>query len=74
MGTGSTDTATLAFSFAGASTTRTWEIKATQIPCGANYKPPDGCLQYHVGTTGRIKTFNFDESTAADYQHLASQQ
>ena len=38
------------------------------------YRPPDGCLQYHVGATGRIKTFNFDESTAASYQHLASQQ
>ena len=35
---GSTDTATLAFTFAGASTTRTWEIKATQVPCGASWR------------------------------------
>ena len=35
---GSTDTATLAFTFSGTSTVRTWEIKATQIPCGASYR------------------------------------
>ena len=32
------DTATLAFTFSGASTIRTWEIKATQIPCGSDYR------------------------------------
>ena len=35
---GSTDTATLAFTFSGTSTIRTWEIKATQIPCGSDYR------------------------------------
>ena len=35
---GSTDMATLAFTFAGASTARTWEIKATQVPCGASWR------------------------------------
>merc|ERR1712066_396573 len=39
MGGASTATATVAFTFAGASTTRMWEIKATQIPCSANYRP-----------------------------------
>ena len=71
MGTASTATATLAFTFAGASTTRMWEIKATQIPCSANYRPESGCLQYHQGLTGRIETFNF--ANTATQSHLASQ-
>lgn len=73
MGQGSTDTATLAFAFTGSSTARTWEIKATQIPCGANYRPPDGCLQYHTTLSGRFQTFNFAETTTASQIHLAAQ-
>ena len=72
MGTQSSDTATLAFTFAAsASTTRTWEIKATQIPCSASYRAPDGCLQNHVGLTGRFQTFNFAET--AIKMHLKDQ-
>ena len=48
MGNSATDTATLAFTFSGTSTVRTWELKATQIPCGSPMRPPDGCLQYHT--------------------------
>ncbi len=33
MGALSTDTATLAFTFTGTSTTRIWEIKVTQVEC-----------------------------------------
>ena len=72
MGHTASSTATVTFTFSGASTTRTWEIKATQIPCGASYGPPDGCLQYHTGLTGRITTFNFLETTTP--QHLALQE
>jgi len=68
---GSTDTATLAFAFAGASTARTWEIKATQVPCGASWRQPEGCLQYHTTLTGRFQTFNFADATTPI--HLASQ-
>jgi len=71
MGVPSTATATLAFTFAGASTTRMWEIKATQIPCSANYRPDSGCLQYHQGLTGRIETFNF--ANTAVQSHLRNQ-
>jgi len=70
---GSTDTATLAFTFSGTSTVRTWEIKATQIPCGASYRPPDGCLQYHTTLSGRFQTFNFAETTTASQVHLSNQ-
>ena len=33
------------------------------------HRPPEGCLQYQTGLTGRIQTFNF----AANDQHLADQ-
>ena len=68
---GSTDTATLAFTFATSSTIRTWEIKATQIPCGSPVRAPDGCLQFHTTLAGRFQTFNFAETTTP--MHLASQ-
>jgi len=71
MGSGCSDTATLAFTFAGTSTIRTWEIKATQVKCGARNEAPDGCLQYHTTLSGRFQTFNFAETTTP--QHLASQ-
>jgi len=70
MGTGSSDTATLAFAFSGDSTTRNWDIKVAQIPCGTRYTPTDGCLQWQTGLTGRIQTYNFN--TAAG-PHLANQ-
>ena len=68
---GSSDTATLEFTFSGPSTIRTWELKATQIPCSSESKPPEGCLQYHTTLAGRFQTFNFAETTVP--QHLASQ-
>jgi hypothetical protein len=52
------DTATVNFAFTGASTTRTWDIKVTQVACGIN-TPPNGCFQYYTGTSGTISTFNF---------------
>ena len=33
--------------------------------------PPDGCLQYQTGLTGRFSSFNWADSTTA--VHLASQ-
>jgi len=66
------DTATVNFNFGNtASTNRIWDVKASQIPCGANYAPPNGCLQYQTGLTGRITTFNF--AATDSQQHLASQ-
>jgi len=66
-------TATLAFTFSGTSTERTWEIKVSQIECGSRSMPQDGCLQWHTGISGEFKTFNFDESSSTEYSHLASQ-
>jgi len=72
IGAANSDTATIAFTIGTtSSTSRLWDIKVAQIPCGANYAPPDGCLQYQTGLTGRFSTFNWADSTTA--VHLASQ-
>lgn len=69
MGNQATDSVTLAFTFTGTSTLRTWEIKINQLTCSNLNRPPSGCLQYHTTLVGRIKTFNFNSVTSS---HLAS--
>ncbi|XP_047106141.1 uncharacterized protein LOC124775354 [Schistocerca piceifrons] len=46
---------------------RIWEIKVSQIVF--NQRAPAGCLQYHQGETGIIRTMNF----ADNGRHLANQ-
>jgi len=65
------DTAKLTFTFTDTSNIRTWDIKVTQLECFSPSAPPVGCLQYNTASTGRITTFNFDDS---DSTHLANQQ
>ncbi len=38
MGTVCSDSVSISFAFTGASTVRTWELKASQIPCGSVYR------------------------------------
>ncbi len=38
------------------------------------HRPPEGCMQYHTGLTGRITTFNFDQATSTSQQHLRTQE
>jgi len=64
------DTATLSFAFQGTAFQRTWDIKVTQVECTNPGAPPDTCLQYHTGLTGRITTFNYN---AAGDNHLNNQ-
>merc|ERR1712241_1270614 len=68
---GADTTSTLGFTFgtkiAG---TRTFEIKVTQYTCDSMMRPPEGCLQYFMGTEGRLETFNFEENKL----HLPSQE
>ena len=50
-----------------------------QIPCGASYGPPDDCLQWSTGITGRITTFNFLNSGGShlnnqNYNHCIRQE
>lgn len=47
----------------GAAYPRTWRIRVTQIPCQSISKADQGCLQFHTGVYGRVRSFNFDTST-----------
>ena len=76
LGTTSTASTTLAFAI-GTTTTvsRIWEIRVAQIECWNTARPYDtGCLQYHTGSTGRITSFNFAQSSSSNYMHLHSQE
>merc|ERR1711962_765298 len=60
------------------STTGSFSIKITQIPCDSPVLPPAGCLQYHYGSTsGTVASYNFAGSsgvaTAGTSQLLANQ-
>jgi len=66
----SDSSATFALTLTG-STARKWKIKVSMIECNSLQKPPQGCLQYHTGTTGTVSSFNWQDSTA--YEHLQSQ-
>lgn len=68
-GMGSTSEATMEAVLTG-STSRTWKIKVSQIPCDSIVKPPHGCMQYHTGVTGQVRSFNF-QATSGNYLHLA---
>lgn len=70
IGKPAANTAELAFAFTGANMMRTWDIKVTQYKATDPSRPPAGCLQYHRGMSGQIKTFNFDATAST---HLANQ-
>merc|ERR1711962_439940 len=60
------------------STTGSFSIKITQIPCDSPVLPPRGCLQYHYGSpSGTVASYNFAGSsgvaTAGTSQLLANQ-
>lgn len=42
---------------------RIWRIRISQIYCGSIFKADQGCLQYHAGISGRVKSFNFDTNS-----------
>jgi len=69
MGTSASNTATITFSFTDTGS-RKYDMKISQIECGASTAPPDGCLQYFTGVSGQITTFNFIDTATT---HLASQ-
>jgi len=72
MGAVSTDTGTLAFTFAtSTSTIRTWEIKVSQISCNNPNRPPNGCLQYWTTLVGRFTTFNFASTTGSNLPSMS---
>jgi len=44
---------------------RTWKILVRMIEAGSSSQAPEGCLQYFMGSTGTIKSFNDLSGTAA---------
>lgn len=46
------------------STSRALDIRVTQYRCGDEQGGPPGCLQYFENTTGKIRSFNFPDTTA----------
>lgn len=44
-------------------TTRALDIKVTQYTCGDEMGGPTGCLQYYTNTVGKIRSFNFPDTT-----------
>ena len=59
----------LTFQWTSSISQPTWNIQVMQISCTATWKPQDGCSQWYTGTTGYVKSFNYDNS-----YHLANQQ
>jgi len=61
-----------------ATATRSLDIMVTQYRCGEEAGGPEGCLQYHTSSTGKIRSFNFPDqannaAVAAGVTHLSSQ-
>lgn len=42
---------------------RSWRVRISQIHCGSIFKADQGCLQFHTGVNGRVRSFNFDTSS-----------
>ncbi|XP_059096772.1 uncharacterized protein LOC131891258 [Tigriopus californicus] len=65
----------LVFQFGGTSSgasfaNRDWFIKIIQISCDDPDLPPQGCTQYFTGSSGIVRTLNYNEGNG---QHLANQ-
>ncbi|TRY61310.1 hypothetical protein TCAL_01452 [Tigriopus californicus] len=57
-------------------TSSTYDIKVTQYLCGDEMAGPDGCLQYFVGNTGTVASFNFPTQASIvppETTHLSNQ-
>lgn len=68
---GAYDTASAMFALTmTGSTARSWKIKVSQIECSSLTKPPEGCMQFHTGSTGTVRSLNYQDSTA--YEQLQS--
>ena len=57
----------------GSTFSRIWNIRVDQIACGQSFTPPQGCVQYHMESSGNFKSFNFGINDD-DYHHLGIQQ
>merc|ERR1711936_308048 len=58
------------FSFGADTITRQYEVRVLQYDTKNSMGGPSGCLQFHIGTTGAVTTFNWNGLTGT---HLSSQ-
>ena len=52
--------ASMTFTFGAEVFSRSFEVRVSQYLCDSAQRPPEGCLQYHTGTDGRITSFNWN--------------
>jgi len=70
---------TISLGIGSASATRELDIMVTQYRCGEEAGGPEGCLQWHMEPTGKIRSFNFPNqangaTVAAGVTHLSNQE
>ncbi|XP_046459011.1 uncharacterized protein LOC124205602 [Daphnia pulex] len=63
----------LMFNFAAGTATRSWNIKISMLPCGASYLAPTECLQYFTASTGRVRSFNWQDVNVNAIRQLNNQ-
>ena len=51
------------FSFGADTITRQYEVRVLQYDNKNSMGGPSGCLQFHIGTTGAVTTFNWNGLT-----------
>lgn len=64
---------TLNMVLTGSSTSRSWQILISQIPCGTTYTAPVGCLQWYTTATGTLTSFGYRFSSTPAVQKIANQ-
>lgn len=65
VGFGDTNPIVLTLITSGPAFPRLWRIRVSQIECSSISRADPGCLQYHTGIYGRMKSFNFDHTVGA---------
>jgi hypothetical protein len=58
-------TLTLATTPVPATAQRVYDFQASQIPCYASYRAPNGCHRYYMEETGKITSLNFYKVSAS---------
>ena len=68
-----TNSVTLNMLLTGTTTSRSWNILITQIPCGTTYTAPDNCLQWFTSATGTLTSYDYQFAATPAVQKLANQ-
>jgi len=70
-----TSSVTLNMLLTGTTTSRSWQIRISQIPCGTTYTAPSNCLQWFTSATGTLTSYDYQFTSATTFpiQKLANQ-